>query len=150
MAILLPDGRVALAGGGHPDGFGIPEFRYEYFSPPYLFKGSRPTITSVPSSPLLYGQSFSVSTPDATTITKVTLVPQETITHGYNMNPGFQTLAFSQATGGLNVTAPMNANLAPPGKYMLFIVKNNGAPSVASWITLGSPSGQPWVGDRQA
>ena len=48
-AILLPDGRVALGGGGHPPGFGIAEFRSEIFSPPYLFKGARPTITSAPS-----------------------------------------------------------------------------------------------------
>jgi hypothetical protein len=29
---------------------------------------------------------------------------------------------------------PQNRNLAPPGWYMLFLVDNNGVPSVARWI----------------
>ncbi len=42
-ALLLPDGRVLSAGG---------DFAYqtEIYSPPYLFKGPRPTITSAPTS----------------------------------------------------------------------------------------------------
>jgi hypothetical protein len=37
----------------------------------------------------------------------------------------------------LNVTAPANANLAPPGHYLLFLVNANGAPSVARIIRIG-------------
>ncbi len=50
-AMLLPDGRVVSAGGevGGPS--------YEIYSPPYLFKGARPTITSAPTS-VGYGQTF--------------------------------------------------------------------------------------------
>jgi hypothetical protein len=140
MAILLPDGRIALGGGGHPADFGVPEFRFEIFSPPYLFKGARPTISSVPSQ-LSYGQSFSVGTPDGAAIAKVALIPQPTVTHAYNLNGGYVPLQFSQGSGGLTVTAPANANLAPPGKYMLFIVNSNGVPSVASWVTLPVPGG---------
>src|SRR5262249_25777881 len=123
--------------GGHPGTFGITEYRPELFSPPYLFKGARPTISSVPSS-VTYGQSFFVSTPNAASITKVTLIPQPTVTHSLNMNPGFLSLSFTQGSGSLNVTAPLNANLATPGKYMLFLVNSNGVPSVASWIGVGS------------
>src|SRR5262249_6366359 len=83
-----------------------------------------------------------VSTPNATSIQKVTLIPQPSVTHSLNMDPGFMSLSFSQGSGGLNVTAPANANLATPGKYMLFIVDGNGVPSVASWIGVGS-SGSP-------
>jgi hypothetical protein len=49
MAVLLPDGRVALGGGGHPGDYGVPEFRSEIYSPPYLFRGPRPTISSAPA-----------------------------------------------------------------------------------------------------
>ena len=49
-ALLLSDGRVFSAGGNHQ-----PEV--ELFSPPYLFKGARPTIASAPSG-IVYGQSF--------------------------------------------------------------------------------------------
>jgi hypothetical protein len=41
-------------------------------------------------------------------------------------------LTFTTGTGTLNVTAPANANLAPPGYYMLFIVNNQGIPSIAA------------------
>jgi Galactose oxidase-like, Early set domain len=30
----------------------------------------------------------------------------------------------------------VNANTAPPGKYMLFLVLNTGRPSVAYWVTV--------------
>ena len=61
-------------------GFGVDEYRSEIFSPPYLFKGARPTITSAPPQ-ANYGQSFFVATPDGATITKVALIPQPTVTH---------------------------------------------------------------------
>ena len=49
--VLLPDGRVFSTGGnGFTDA--------EIYSPPYLFKGARPTITSAPPS-VAYGQSSS-------------------------------------------------------------------------------------------
>jgi hypothetical protein len=36
----------------------------------------------------------------------------------------------------LTIQAPANANLAPPGYYMLFIVDTNGVPSVATMVKL--------------
>src|SRR5438105_3892293 len=63
-AVLLPDGRVLMAGGGRFDDLTAPtdQFNAEYFSPPYLFKGTRPSITSAPGM-LQYGQPFTVQTP---------------------------------------------------------------------------------------
>ena len=119
-ATLLPDGRVEVSGGGHPPGFGIAEFRSEIFSPPYLFKGARPTISSAPSQ-ANYGQNFFVATPDGSSITKVALIPQPTPTHAFNSNSGYMPLTFSQTAGGLTVTAPSNGNIAPPGMYMMFV-----------------------------
>ena len=139
-AILLPDGRVALAGGGHPPGFGVDEYRSEIFSPPYLFKGARPTITSAPSQ-ANYGQSFFVATPDGATITKVALIPQPAVTHAMNNHPAYIPLTFSQTAGGLTVTAPPNGNIAPPGNYMLFLLNSNGVPSVASWVRFTASGG---------
>jgi hypothetical protein len=48
----------------------------------------------------------------------------------------FIPLSFSVGTGSLTITAPVNANLAPPGNYMLFIVGTNGVPSVAAIIQI--------------
>ncbi len=43
-ALLLPDGRVLIAGSGD-DGPAVNQTRAELYSPPYLFKGARPAIT---------------------------------------------------------------------------------------------------------
>ena len=133
--VLLPDARVLIAGGGRFYGVVDPtdQLSAEIFSPPYLFKGPRPSITSAPSK-LQYGQSFAVQTPDSARIAKVSLVRLGASTHGFNQNQRFLPLAFTQNTGSLNVTAPANSNLAPPGDYMLFLVDTNGVPSVANMV----------------
>jgi hypothetical protein len=127
VALLLPDGRVLSAGGtwgGIPGTQGTAPSA-EVYSPPYLFNGSRPTIASAPAN-IPYGQSFFVGTPDATNISKVTLLALPSVTHSFNMSQRIIRPSFSLATGGLNVTAPSNANLAPPGYYMLFILNGRG------------------------
>ena len=73
-ALLLPDGRVLMAGGGQlPGTAAVDQTNAEIYSPPYLFKGARPTITNAPST-VQYGSSITVTTPDAASITKVSLV----------------------------------------------------------------------------
>ncbi len=135
VALLLPDGRVFAGGGGHPPGFGIEQFDAEIYSPPYLFKGPRPTITSAPSL-VGYGESFFLQTPDAVGTASVALIAQPSVTHGFNTNQRYLPLSFTQTPGGLTVTAPANATLAPPGYYMTFLVNGAGVPSLAAWIRL--------------
>ena len=136
-AILLPDARVAVYGGGQFNSYSEPtdQLSAEFFAPPYLFKGPRPTITSAPSQ-LSYGQNFSVVTPDAARIATVSLVRFGSVTHAINMSQRFiSPLTFSLSGSGLlTVTAPANSNLAPPGNYMLFILDSNGIPSVAAIV----------------
>jgi Domain of unknown function (DUF1929) len=145
-AVLLPDGRVLSAGGGMPPGGGmLPGGGFdtnhpdaEIYSPPYLFKGPRPTITSAPDN-VNYGQPFVVQTPDATSITKVTLIRLSSVTHAFNQNQRINHLLFSQWQGGLQVSPPWNSNLCPPGHYMLFIINSQGVPSVAKIIRVEEP-----------
>jgi hypothetical protein len=128
-SILLPDGRVLHAGSG--DGAGAPnETNAELFSPPYLFNGARPTITVAPTL-VGYGTSFSVSTPQAAAIAKVSLIRLGSATHGFDMNQRFRWLSFTPGTGMLTVSAPTSRQVTPPGHYMLFILDGNGVPSVA-------------------
>ena len=110
LDLLLPDGRVLSAGNVFGGGSA------EIYSPPYLFRGSRPTITSAPAG-ITYGQSFFVGTPDATSISQVTFIALGSVTHGFNMGQHMSRPLFSQATGGLNVTAPSNPNNTPPGLF---------------------------------
>ena len=131
-AVLLPDARLLVAGGGRFNGGTAPtdQLSAEILAPPYLFKGPRPTITSAPAQ-LSYGQPFNVATPSAGTIAKVVLIAPANVTHTINMNQRYVPLSFTASAGNLSVTAPANANLAPPGYYMLFIVDTNGVPSVS-------------------
>jgi hypothetical protein len=136
-AILLPDGRVLSAGGGRPASYsgGVDHWNAEIYSPPYLFKGPRPVIASVPSG-LSYGQAFTLQTADAASITDVTLVRLSSVTHGFNMNQRFGRLSFTRSSGVLNITAPSDRNTTPPGHYMLFILNSAGVPSIAKIIQI--------------
>jgi galactose oxidase len=131
-ALLLPDGRVLSAGGEAAGGASA-----EMYSPPYLFHGSRPTITSAPAT-VAYGESFFVGTPNATSISNITLIALSSVTHGFNMGQRISQPLFSQAASGLNVMAPSNPNTTPPGHYMLFILNSNGVPSVAKIVQISS------------
>lgn len=144
-AILLPDGSVLSAGSGRG---GTEQRNAEIYSPPYLFTtggaaATRPSIDSHISKAVRPGDTFFVTTPDAVNITNVTLVGLSSVTHSRNMNQRFNRLTFTQGAGGLNVTMPANANACSPGYYMLFILNNNGVPSLAKFINIQGSNPQP-------
>ncbi|MBX9257884.1 AbfB domain-containing protein [Desmonostoc muscorum CCALA 125] len=149
-ALLLPDGRVVVAGGVcAPCGAtGHNEQNAEVFSPPYLFNldgtpAARPTISFAPNA-INYNQIFSVTSPEAASITKGHLIKLGAVTHATNFDQRLVPLSFSKSGTTLNVTAPANANLAPPGYYMLFLVNSAGVPSVSKIIQVGgNPSPVP-------
>ena len=80
-ALLLPDGRVVAAGGNPEGGHSVKweppdpeeEMRLEVFSPPYLFRGPRPTIASVPTE-WSYGQTLTIQSPQAAAVKWVSLI----------------------------------------------------------------------------
>jgi hypothetical protein len=137
-ALLLPDGRVLTAGSGdYETAVNRPDV--EFFSPPYLFQGPRPSITAAPTQ-VNYGQTFSVQTPDAAGITNVTWLRLGSVTHSFNQNQRINRLSFTTLSGSLNVTSPTSANLAPLGDYMLFILNSNGVPSIGRIVRLVNSS----------
>ncbi len=138
VSLLLPDGRVLVAGSGRPNGLGSNQFNAEIFSPPYLFKGPRPVITSAPAN-AQYGAPFFVATPDAARIAKVSLIRLGSVTHAFNIDQRYLELTYQPAAGGLTVTAPPDRNTAIPGDYMLFLVDSNGVPSTAAMVHLPAP-----------
>jgi hypothetical protein len=143
-SVLLPSGQVLSSGSG--EGGGVPfansEFSAQIFNPPYLFHADgsaavRPSITSAPSR-LSYGQSFTVQTPNAGSVTRGTLIRLSSVTHAFNMSQLVYPVTFTAAGGtGLSATAPPNANVAPPGPYMLFLINGSGVPSVAKIVMVG-------------
>ncbi|NUR94697.1 MAG: DUF1929 domain-containing protein, partial [Kribbellaceae bacterium] len=137
-ALLMPDGRVLVAGGGHPFQASDPgQFSAQYYSPAYLSAGPRPTITSSPAG-TTYGSTFSVGTPDAADISAVNLVSLGADTHQLDMNQHFVPLSFTKGANTLDVTAPASAGLAPPGFYMLFVLNSAGVPAMAKMIQIAA------------
>jgi WD40 repeat protein len=133
-AALLPDGRVLSAGSDSGSSYG---YDIEMFSPPYLFAGARPTITSSPAS-VKYGAQFTISTPDASTIKTVALIRPSATTHAQDWEQRYVTLSFTAGNGIVTATAPPNSNYAPPGYYMIAMVNTAGVPAVMPFIQVTS------------
>ncbi|HYG81904.1 MAG TPA: galactose oxidase-like domain-containing protein [Pyrinomonadaceae bacterium] len=137
-ALLLPDGRVMTTGTDsmwNPDPFHIAQLRLEFFSPPYLFRGARPTISNAPAD-IRYNTGFTVATPSAGSVTSVSLLRCGSVTHSFNSDQRYVGLTInSRTTSSLTLQAPPNGFVAPPGYYLLFILKD-GVPSVGRFVRL--------------
>ena len=151
-ALLLADGRVLSSGGGicgTCDQVGYLGKNAEVFSPPYLFEADgtlapRPVIDAAPAS-AGYGAPIEITTADPASIAKAALVRLGAVTHSDNMEQRYIPLSFTRGATNLTATAPINANVAPPGPYMLFLVDSNGVPSVAHMVSVQSDGSPPTV-----
>jgi hypothetical protein len=130
-ALLLPDGRVLCA--GQDDG-SLARFG-EIFSPPYLFRGARPTITASPASVALGGQ-LQFTSPEAADLTKVVLIRPGSNTHEIDGNQRSVPVTFTVSGTTVTAQVPAGVNVAPPGYYMLFALNRLGVPAVAPWVQL--------------
>jgi hypothetical protein len=79
---------------------------------------------------------MNIATANAASIRKVALVRLGAVTHSDNMEQRYIPLSFTAGATSLTATSPANANVAPPGYYMLFIIDANGVPSVASMVNV--------------
>ncbi|HYM99720.1 MAG TPA: galactose oxidase early set domain-containing protein, partial [Aestuariivirgaceae bacterium] len=133
--ILLQDGSVL--GGGAPPNAPLPAVytAHERFFPGY-FDRLRPVISGAPAT-INYGGNFTINTPTPPDISEVVLLRAGSVTHGYNMSQrGIECVIAGIGAGILNVETPPNANLAPPGWYLLFILDSDRTPSEGRWIRL--------------
>jgi hypothetical protein len=149
VALLLPDGRVWVAGSNHDSlrnkgGFidGDPakgdarELQIQTFSPPYLFRGDRPQIAGAPLF-AGYGEQVRVRTPQARRIRKAALIRCSSVTHGYNPDQRYVELEIQgRTTGVVTIAMPPRPPIAPPGYYMLFLLNEQSVPSVGHIIRL--------------
>lgn len=151
-AVLLPDATV-LVGGHAPistaylnntqlPGNSPPNHdpTFEIYSPPYLFRGARPEITAAPGT-LRHGQTFELSTPQASTIASVVLVRNATTTHLVDADQRTVELRILEREGDTLTLAMPDANVVPPGQYMLFANDEHpdgDIPSVAQQVRVGA------------
>ena len=154
-ALLLPDGRVLSAGGGEyaPGNPALPNQANppgdshadaQIFTPPYLLKGPRPTISAAPVE-INYGKSFDVTVGANDVIAKVSWIRLGSVTHSCNQNQLVNFLTFAQAATKVTIQAPANANIAPPGHYMLFVLNKQGVPSIAHIAHISTQAAAPLV-----
>jgi hypothetical protein len=131
VALLLPDGRVLHAGGrSHP--VDLTYYHAEVFSPPTLYRGTRPVLGTGTPNTMSYGgfQDLTMNAFPVADLASFELLKPGSMTHSTDFDQRLVVLRF-QLLGGntVRVYSPSGAGVAPPGWYMLFAVSNQGVPS---------------------
>ncbi|WP_031159637.1 kelch motif-containing protein [Streptomyces durhamensis] len=138
-SILLPDGRVMFFGSDslyadkantRPGKF---EQRIEIYTPPYLYRDSRPTLSGGPQT-IARGASGTFTSKHAAGIKKVRLIRPSASTHVTDVDQRSIALDFRTAGDRVTVTVPKDRNLVQSGWYMLFVDDDQGTPSTAQWV----------------
>ncbi|KAJ8518572.1 hypothetical protein ONZ45_g4373 [Pleurotus djamor] len=152
VAILLPDASIMIAGSNpNPDfitDVDFPtEYRMEFLSPPYMAV-PRPSFTGLPAS-LDFDQptTLNVDLPPGTKKVTVALIDLGFATHTVHMDHKFVELRSTLSRDGktLRITGPANARLFSPGPGFIYVVTDQGVPSVGKRIMIGPPGAQPPV-----
>lgn len=143
VALLLPDGSVWTAGstdksGGDNvqdvDADGNPTFavqndmRVEIFKPTYFNQqAQRPTISNAPRN-IGYGYTIRFNT-QANSIQRVLLMRCGSVTHALDADQRMVSVEFDKIDANtIEVLVPFTPPLLPPGRYMLWVVNNQGLP----------------------
>jgi hypothetical protein len=140
-ALLLPDGRVWIAGSSPGSSTGVRQPSIEIFSPPYLdpSRGPRPQITGFDST-LTYSRpamTVEVEGPSRE-ILEVALIRCGSTTHGFNSDQRYFGCLITERSGKkLECAPPWGPTLAPPGWYMLFVLNRRGVPSIGKFVRIG-------------
>lgn len=155
--LLLPDGSVIRMGGNRTDlvyftdpagtscqvgaqcsdqdtrNSGVPVA--QIYKPPYFFNSRRPTITNAPGE-ISYKERFDLRVSRRSgEIASVAIIQQHPKTHNHMWNRRVE-LWFEQNDRELEIQAPRFAGVAPPGDYLLFVIDDDGVPSVGKLIHL--------------
>ncbi|GGZ22855.1 kelch motif-containing protein [Streptomyces poonensis] len=138
-SILLPDGRVMFFGSDSlyadkantkPGKF---EQRIEIYTPPYLYRDARPSLSGGPKT-IERGGSATFATQHASSVESARLIRPSASTHVTDVDQKSIALALKTTKDGITVTVPKNRNLVQSGWYMLFVTDDQGTPSEAQWV----------------
>ncbi|MGW3597793.1 galactose oxidase-like domain-containing protein [Streptomyces sp. NPDC005167] len=140
-SVLLPDGRVMIFGSdslyadranSRP---GVFEQRIEIYTPPYLYRDSRPELTAGPKR-MRRGGTGMFTTSRGSTITSAKLMRPSAVTHVTDTDQRSVNLRPARTAEGISVTVPKNRALVPSGWYMLFVTDAKGTPSEGTWVEI--------------
>ena len=132
-AFLLPDGRVVALGSNPSGSF---DTRISIFTPPYLYKGTRPTITSAPTE-IHYGDTVTAASTDSgSALVHMALLRLPIQTHQNSPDERLVDIPSTFTNTSAIGTVTTNPNLAPPGYYYLIVDNANGVPSPAVIVHL--------------
>ncbi|MCH8824865.1 MAG: DUF1929 domain-containing protein [Planctomycetes bacterium] len=132
VTLLIPDGRVITTGGTYIKfQVGPSSADIEAFSPPYLFRGVRPEITSISTTTPQRGETISLNIAPTTQLTSVVLMGSDTTTHWVSAGiPRRLVLPITQKGSTATATLPCDPNVIPLGRYMVFAMADD-IPSIA-------------------
>ncbi|MEM7067909.1 MAG: galactose oxidase early set domain-containing protein [Pseudomonadota bacterium] len=133
--LILPTGEVWAAGGGAPG----PQnnTNAQILTPEYLFEDNgdqvsdRPEILHAPGN-VETGSNFRITVDDTSDIGKISFIKSGAATHARNADTRFVELDYKIIDENTVQVEIPEANIAIPGLWMLFVVDNDGVPSVAS------------------
>ena len=134
-ALLLPDGRVLVAGGGAPGP--VTNTNAQIFSPDYL-AANRPSIDGVSTTDVKPGDGIGINVTSAVDIGRVTLVKTGSVTHSFNMDQRFADLPFTMNGNTANAVLPNSNTVITPGYYLLTVLTTTGVPSTSVMIKVGT------------
>ncbi|MEC4019158.1 kelch motif-containing protein [Streptomyces sp. H27-D2] len=138
-ALLLPDGRVATFGSDplYADGEntqpGDFEQRIEIYTPPYLYRKSRPVLGSGPAE-VNRGERATYAVRSRGKIAAARLMRPSAVTHTTDVEQRSIDLHVEARGRSVRVSVPKDPSLVPRGWYMLFVTDANGTPSKAKWV----------------
>jgi len=147
-AILLPDGRVFVGGGGQC-GAGCPQnhLNAEILTPPYLLNAdssaaTRPVITTATSTATL-GAATTLSASTTGPVTSFVLMRLSATTHTVNNDQRRIPLSITKTAAGAKgaetytlALPSSDPGVVLPGYYMLFALNASGVPSVSTTVQI--------------
>jgi hypothetical protein len=133
LLFLLDDGRVVSVTSNPKGGASGQSTSHLVYSPPYLSKGTRPTITSNPTE-VTYGGTYAIgsSAGAGRTVTRIAVTTAPSATHSTDLNQRYLSLPLTNGS----ITFPTQPSLMPPGWYRIWAVDDTNVPSVATWVHL--------------
>lgn len=133
-AIMVPDGRIVVAGGEGSPGNEPPLSVIEAFTPPYLFKGIRPRLAPIADRDWMRGETLTLDFDRTEALTGVVLQSQTLVTHMMNCgNNRFVEVPFTLSGNQATIELPTDAMQLPDGFYTLVGMVDD-IPSVAQIV----------------